>query len=134
MLVKLMQSFQGSAAGKVMDVPDDEAKTLCEKGIADPAGDDALAPIITKVTDALMAKVNDSVGVIVDATLKRFADAQSQARRGSAPAIFGEGGSGDPKKNFGDWLRNRRVRQCLRADRRSAETHVTAGDGAPGSG
>jgi hypothetical protein len=51
MLIKLKQSFLGSTAGKVMDVPDDEAKTLCEKGLADPAGDDALAPIITRAAE-----------------------------------------------------------------------------------
>jgi HK97 family phage major capsid protein len=106
MLIKLKQSFLGSAAGKVMDVAEEEARTLCEKGIADPTGDDALTPVITKAADALMAKVNDSVGVIVDATLKRFADAQSQARRVGAPVIFGDGEQGDTKKNFGDWLRH----------------------------
>jgi HK97 family phage major capsid protein len=106
MLVKLKADFMGSAAGKVMDVSDADAKTLIDKGIAEPAGDDALTPIVTRATEALMAKVNDSVGQIVDATLKKFAEAQEGARRNARPLIFGEGGDGDTKKNFGDWLRH----------------------------
>src|SRR6516225_10199958 len=70
MLIKLKQDFVGSAAGKVLDVAESEGKMLIDKGIADPAGDEAL----------------------------------SQARRNSVPAIFGQSGDGDPKKNFGDWL------------------------------
>jgi hypothetical protein len=102
MLVMLKQSFLGSAAGKIMDVPDDEVKTLCEKSLADPVGDDAMAAIVTNAADALMAQVNESAGAIVDATLKRFADAESQARRATPPAIFGERDEGDPKQNFVD--------------------------------
>ena len=32
--------------------------------------------------------------------LKRFAEAQEQARRHAVPALFGDSGQGDPKKNF----------------------------------
>jgi HK97 family phage major capsid protein len=103
-LIKLKQAFLGSAAGKIMDVAETEAKALFDKGVADPAGDDALVPVIAKATEALMSKLNDSVGGIVDVTLKRFQEAQEQARRHAVPAIFGAGGHGDPGHNFGDWL------------------------------
>src|SRR6266404_1945272 len=106
MLVRLKQDFIGSSAGKVLDVSEVDARTLLERGIADPAGDDALSPVITKAMEAAMTKVSDSVGQIIDTTLKRFQEAQEQARRNSVPAIFGEQGDGDLKRNFGDWLRH----------------------------
>src|SRR6516164_5608725 len=104
MLIKLKQALMGSAAGKVMDVAPGEAKTLIDRGIAEPAGDDALSPVIVKAAEALTAKLSDSIGSIVDATLARFQEAQEQARRNSVPAIFGDGSQGDPRHNFGDWL------------------------------
>jgi HK97 family phage major capsid protein len=118
--IKLKQDFLGSVAGKVMDVPEAEAKTLVEKGIADLASDDALTPVITRATESLMEKVSASVGRIVDATLKRFADAQSQARKLAVPAIFGEGGEGDTNHNFGDWLRHA-ITACTGKGRAAAD-------------
>jgi HK97 family phage major capsid protein len=106
MLVRLKQDFIGSSAGKVLDVSDADARTLLERGIADPAGDEALSPVIAKAMEAAMTKVSESVGQIIDTTLKRFQEAQEQARRNSVPAIFGTQGEGDPKRNFGDWLRH----------------------------
>ena len=106
MLVRLKQDFIGSSAGKVLDVSEVDARTLLECGIADAAGDEALSPVITKAMEAAMTKVSDSVGQIIDTTLKRFQEAQDQARRNSVPAIFGAQGDGDAKRNFGDWLRH----------------------------
>src|SRR5438067_5029 len=104
MLVKLKTAFMGSEAGKVLDVPESEGKLLCEKGIADAAGDDVLSPVVTKAMETAMAKVTDSMNAVIGQTLKQFQAAQEQARKVAQPAIFGEGGDGDPKKNFGDWL------------------------------
>jgi HK97 family phage major capsid protein len=104
MLVKLKQDFIGSSAGKVLDVSDADARTLIERSIADPAGDDALSPVLARVMETAMSRVSDSVGQIIDTTLKRFQEAQEQARRNSVPAIFGTGTAGDPRHNFGDWL------------------------------
>ena len=106
MLIRLKQDFLGSAAGKVLDVSEADARTLSERGIGDPAGDDALSPVLARAMEAAMTRVSDSVGQIIDTTLKRFAEAQEQARRHAVPALFGDGGQGDPKKNFGDWLRH----------------------------
>ena len=85
MWIKLKSDFLGSAAGKVMDVGEQDARTLIEKGVAEVAGDEALAPVVGKATEALMNKLNDSVGAIVDATLKRLQEAQEQARRVAVP-------------------------------------------------
>src|SRR5260370_27462986 len=106
MLVRLKQDFIGSSAGKVLDVSEVDARTLLERSIADPAGDDALSPVITKAMEAAMTKVSDSVGQIIDTTLKRFQEAQEQAHRNSVPAIFGAQGDRDLKRNICDWLRH----------------------------
>jgi HK97 family phage major capsid protein len=104
MLVKLKQDFIGSAAGKVMDVSEADARTLFDKGIADPAGDDALSPVLARAMETAMGRVSEGMGQIIDATLKRFQEAQEQARRNSVPDIFGARQPGDPRHNFGDWL------------------------------
>src|SRR5579864_2041177 len=99
MLVKLKQDFIGSSAGKVMDVSEADAKTLIDKGIAVPAGDDALSPVIAKATEAAMTKVSESMNLIVETTLKTLRRAQEQARRNAVPAIFGDQSGGDTKHN-----------------------------------
>ncbi len=104
MLVKLKQDFIGSSAGKVLDVSEVDAATLLEKGIAEPAGDDVLSPVLARAMEAAMTRVSDSLNQVVEATLKRFREAQEQARKHAVPAIFGDAGDGDPRKNFGDWL------------------------------
>jgi HK97 family phage major capsid protein len=87
-----------------MDVADHEGEMLVKQGIADPCGHDALSPVISRAMEAAMTKVSDSVGSIIETSLKRFEEAQELARRNSLPVLFGEGNQGDPKKNFGDWL------------------------------
>jgi HK97 family phage major capsid protein len=103
-LIKLKADFMGTPAGKIVEAKDDEAQVLIDKGIAEKAGEDALHGIITRASQALTDKVNDSVSRIIDATLKQFLEAQSQAKKFAMPAIFGKGGDGDPARNFGDWL------------------------------
>jgi HK97 family phage major capsid protein len=118
MLIKLKQEFMGSAAGKILDVADADARTLFEKGIGEPAGDEALSPVIAKAMETAMGRIGDSVGLIIDTTLKRFQETQEQARRNSVPAIFGPNGNGDTKHNFGDWLRHAII--CCTGKGRSA--------------
>src|SRR5438132_10403722 len=106
MLIRLRRDCIGSTGGKVLDVSEADGRRLLGRGIAERAGDEALSTVIAKAMEADMTKVSDSVGQIIDTTLKRFQEAQEQARRNSVPAIFGEQGDGDPKRNFGDWLRH----------------------------
>ncbi len=55
---------------------------------------------------------------VINTALKQFQDAQSQARRHAVPAIFGQGGEGDPKgKTFGDWLVNVAILTTGKGDR-----------------
>jgi HK97 family phage major capsid protein len=49
--------------------------------------------------DHLTKGVNDAITEAV----KKVADAQSKSRKNAVPALFGEGGEGDPNRCFGDW-------------------------------
>src|SRR5439155_25858634 len=40
-----------------------------------------------------------------DGALRQFADAQKRSRRNAVPLVFGPDGDGEPRRNFGDWLR-----------------------------
>jgi HK97 family phage major capsid protein len=104
MLIKLKQDYVGQPAGKVLDVLDTEGKALVDKGVAEEAGQEALSPVVARAMEAALAKASDSVNQIVEATLKRFTEAQESARKLAAPILFGPEGEGDVKKNFGDWL------------------------------
>jgi HK97 family phage major capsid protein len=106
MFVKLKSDFLGSAAGKVLDVPESEGKILIEKGIAEPQSDDVLSPVVAKAMETAMGKVTESISTVIEATLKQFQAAQEQAKKFGRPIIFGEGGDGDSKKNFADWLKH----------------------------
>jgi HK97 family phage major capsid protein len=104
MFVQLKKDFVGSCAGKVIDVAESDAKLLIEQGIAGPCPNDPLAPVIARSMETAMTNLSNGLNAIIEATLKRFQEAQEQARRNSAPLIFGPGNDGDPKRNFGDWL------------------------------
>jgi HK97 family phage major capsid protein len=104
MLVKLTKPFMGQEAGKVIDVTDGEGQAIIEKGFAEKAGDDVLSPVVTRAMEAAMNGVSKSIDTIVDATLKRFLDAQASAKKLAVPAIFGAGSDGNPHHSFGDWL------------------------------
>ncbi len=123
MLIKLKQDFVGSAAGKVLDVPDHEGVMLLEKGIAEAAGSDALSPVVTKAMEHAMRRLSVSVGDIVDTTLRRFQEAHGMARRHAVPLLFGADGDGDTKKNFGDWLHH-----AIKATTSKAKDAVEAAD------
>jgi hypothetical protein len=106
MFVQLKKDFMGQAIGKVIDVADADGQALIASGVAEPCSNDPLGPIIQKSMEALTTNFTNSLNSVVEVTLKRFQDAQSQARKNSVPAIFGEGNPGDPAHNFGDWLQH----------------------------
>jgi HK97 family phage major capsid protein len=106
MLIKLKQDYVGQTSGKVLDVLDTEGKALVDKGIAEEAGQEALSPLVARAMETAMARATDGVNQVIDAALKRFAEAQESARKIARPLIFGDEGEGDIKKNFGDWLRH----------------------------
>jgi HK97 family phage major capsid protein len=105
MFVQLKKDFLGQASGKTIDVAEADGQALIASGVAEACPNDPLAPIIQKSMEALTTNVTNSLNSVVEVTLKRFQEAQEQARKNSVPAIFG-GGQGDPKHNFADWLQH----------------------------
>ncbi|OAI46889.1 hypothetical protein AYO44_10560 [Planctomycetaceae bacterium SCGC AG-212-F19] len=100
MFVQLTKDFLGHAPGQRIDVAEEHGQLLIQRGIAAPVADDPLAPLVNRATEQLTQRLSDGIA----AALRQFADAQSQARRVSRPALFGASGEGNPKKSFGDWL------------------------------
>src|SRR5260370_34295185 len=102
MFATLKKELLGQAAGKVIDVTEADGQALFQSGVAEACANDPLTPIIQKSMEALTTNVTNSLNSVVEVTLKRFQEAQEQARKNSVPAIFGPGGTGDPKHNFAD--------------------------------
>jgi HK97 family phage major capsid protein len=118
MFIQLKQPYFGKAVGERVDVDEAHAQTLVQQGIAETVAGDPLGDLINRQLGSTIENLTRSIDQAVNDALKRYQDAQAQARRHSVPAIFGEGGQGDPKKNFGDF--------CLavaRNDRSYLEKH-----------
>jgi hypothetical protein len=108
MFFELLKDWNGQKAGTVLALTADDAGPLVRGGVVRAVADDPLGPVLTR-----------SLETLINQTLRKIADAQAQSRRVAVPALFGDlGGSGDPKKSFGDW--------CLavaRNDRSYLEKH-----------
>lgn len=118
MWIQLKKAYFGQEPGKRVDVDEANAKHLIEQGIAEPVPGEPLSPLIEKAMSSAVDKLSEGMNAAIAAALKQVADAQGLARKHAMPALFGPGGQGDPKKNFGDW--------CLavsRGDRGYLEKH-----------
>jgi HK97 family phage major capsid protein len=104
MFVQLLKEWKGKAAGETIQVPEEYGPLLIEQKIAAAVAHDPLNGLLTKAMEDVTSKWAQSMDQVIHLALKKFQEIQSQARKHSVPAIFGEGGDGDPKKNFGDWL------------------------------
>jgi HK97 family phage major capsid protein len=104
MFIQLKKTYFGKQPGERVDVDETHAQGLITQGIAEAVLGDPLGALIEKQIGGMIENVNKGLDTAINNALKSFADAQAQARRHSVPAIFGAGGEGDPKKNFGDWL------------------------------
>jgi len=118
MFVELVKDFLGKKAGERIHVAEPEARQLIASGVARAVSDDPIAPLVTKAMESALAGFTRGLDTVITETLKQFSQAQSQARKHAVPAIFGAGGSGDPRKSFGDWLL-----ACARNDGRYLEKH-----------
>jgi HK97 family phage major capsid protein len=113
MFVQLTRDFLGKKAGERVDLDDPAAHMLIHSGAAELVRDDVITPLVQRALEQALAGVTGQVQSAVDATLKEFAQAQTKSRKNAVPAIFGEGGQGDPKRTFGRFLlavRNHDVR------------------------
>jgi HK97 family phage major capsid protein len=116
--VQLLKEWQGKPAGERIDVADEYADLLVGQGLAQRLTDNPLETLITKSLEQATGKWAQSMDQVIALTLQKFQDAQSQSKKHAVPLIFGEGGEGDPKKNFGDW-----AAAVARDDRAYLEKH-----------
>jgi HK97 family phage major capsid protein len=104
MFVQLLKEFMGRKAGERIDVQDTDAQMLFAQQIAQPVTDDVITPAVQKAMEQAFGGFQKGLDAVINASLKSFQEAQSQARRHAVPALFGAEG-GDPSgKTFGDWL------------------------------
>lgn len=113
MFVQLKRDFLGKPAGERIEVADASGEGLIKQGIAEAVSpNEAINQLMTKAMEAASVKISESIAQTVDAALKQFQDAQSQARKHAVPLIFGTPGvdttrlaiDGNPRRCFGDWL------------------------------
>ena len=109
MFVQLTKEYLGRPAGERIDLAEADAQQLIGQGVAEAVPDDPLAP--------LLANLTGSLNRAIDARLKEFAQAQTRSRRHAIPILFGEGGDGDPKQTFGQFLLAVRRRDHAALDR-----------------
>lgn len=100
MLIRFKSAYLNFTAGQQVDVPDEHAKPLIEKGLADKVEDNALASLIERQLGASLQNVMKGLDDTINETLKKFQQAQALSRKNAVPLIFGEGKTGDPHRNF----------------------------------
>ncbi|HJT75718.1 MAG TPA: phage major capsid protein [Gemmataceae bacterium] len=103
MFVQLAKEFMGKKAGERIDVAEADAQHLIGQGLAVPVADDVITPAVSKALESAFGKFTQSLDTVIAEGLKTFQNAQGQARRHAVPAIFGAGGEGDVRHNFGDF-------------------------------
>jgi HK97 family phage major capsid protein len=104
MFVQLTKDFLGRKAGERIDLAESDAQGLIQQGLAGAVTDDLITPAVSRALEGAFGKFTQALDGVITASLKQFAAAQALSRKSAVPAIFGEGGAGDPKKTFGDFL------------------------------
>jgi HK97 family phage major capsid protein len=104
MFIQLKKPYFGKPIGERVDVEEINAKSLIDQGIAEAVQGDVLGTMIEKQVGGMIEGLTKGLNDTITETLKKVADAQAKSRKNAVPLIFGEGGEGDPKKNFGDFL------------------------------
>ncbi len=104
MFVQLTKDYLGCKAGQRMDVSEKDGSHMIAEGHAVAVTDDLITPAVSKAMEGAFGKFTQALDGIIAASLAQFKDAQSQSRKLAVPAIFGQGGEGDTRKCFGDWL------------------------------
>src|SRR5436189_105125 len=97
MFVLLKKKFQGQEPGARIDVSEEDAKSLCEAGIAEPVKGDLMGELAEKALEGAMGKLAAGLEAAVEKQLKAFSQAMTKSRKNATPLIFGENGEGDRK-------------------------------------
>src|SRR6516165_6933136 len=104
MFVTLLKDYFGQQAGATVDIPDDAAALgLINSGIVKKVEGDPYGPLMQKATEACVSTLTKNIDQIITTAVQEVAKAQTLSRKNAVPLIFGPGGEGDPKKNFGDF-------------------------------
>jgi HK97 family phage major capsid protein len=103
MFIQLKQPYFGKAVGERVDVDPAHAQSLLQQGVAEAVAGDPLNDLIGQGMEKMLGHLTTGLDNAITEALKQFASAQSQARKHAVPAIFGEGATGDPNHNFGDF-------------------------------
>jgi HK97 family phage major capsid protein len=104
MFVELKKDYLNQPAGARIDVDEPVAQALITQQVARACDADPLAPVINRSIESLLGNVTKSLNDTIDATLKQFAAELAKSRKNAVPAIFGNQGSGDPRRTFGKFL------------------------------
>jgi HK97 family phage major capsid protein len=104
MFVQLTRDYLGRKSGERIELSEGDAAPLLASGTATAVTEDVITPLVTRALEQALTGITGGLQSAVDAALKDFAAASQRSRRHAVPAIFGEGGTGDPKKTFGRFL------------------------------
>lgn len=116
MFVELLKDFLGQKTGTRLDVSEADAKGMVSAGTAKECPDDLIGKAVSEAMAKAMEGISGAMGKAVDAALKDFSQASQKSRRHGVPAIFGEGGSGDPNRTFGAFLLAVRSRDYVKLE------------------
>jgi HK97 family phage major capsid protein len=104
MFVTLKKDHLGHKAGATLDVHEEPvARSLIEQGVAEALPGDPYGPLMARAVESSVSALSKQLDTVINKTLEEFARAQAKSQKNAAPAIFGEGGQGDPDHNFGDF-------------------------------
>jgi HK97 family phage major capsid protein len=103
MFIQLKSEHFGKPAGERLDVDEKSAQALITAGIAEAVTGSPIQDLINKQLEAGFARTMKAFDDALNATLKKFQEAQSHPKKFAVPAIFGDQKGGDPNHCFGDW-------------------------------
>jgi hypothetical protein len=103
MFVVLKKDYLGQKAGTTLDIDEPHTKSLLDQGIVEAVKGDPYGPLMAKAVEASIAALTKNIDQVITAAVQQMALAQTKSRKDAVPEIFGPGGEGDPRKNFGDF-------------------------------
>src|SRR5438045_1346324 len=105
MFITLKKDHLGHKAGATLDIHEElVAQSLVAQGVAEAVVGDPYGPLMQKAVETSVASLTKNLDAVITESLKQFASAQTKSNKNKLPAIFGEGGEGDPRKTFGNFL------------------------------
>jgi HK97 family phage major capsid protein len=101
--IQLKTPYFGKPAGERVDVDDKHARTLIDQGVAEAVTGNPIGELVEKQMGVMLESLTRNLNDTITETIKKVAAAQTRSHKNAVPALFGEGGQGDPQRCFGDW-------------------------------